>query len=165
MDFRKEIESLLVSLKIHGLDRDAIEQKLRYSPNYIDQQLSKGGNKRFVQALEDLLQKTISVAHPDDIELSVGKLKVTLKDHFDLLKEKDRIRENHEATLKEYTSIMKRIIEAKLLEPISSPVPPETYSKTQEELDAKAAEGMRGTSPIVDKAGGIYQVKKKKSGK
>lgn len=63
MDTKKEIEGLLNSLKKRGFDRGRIEKDLNYSENYIDQTLSKGGNKRFLNSLRDyanrMLQKAI----------------------------------------------------------------------------------------------------------
>lgn len=62
-------------------------------------------------------------------KLPVGDLAITLKDHFELLKDKDRLRESHEVTLKEYASIMRRIIEARLLPGNISSVEAETPSQ------------------------------------
>jgi hypothetical protein len=64
MDYKKEIEKVLDSLKQAGFDRGRIEKDMEYSPNYIDQTLSKGGNKRFLKAMViyrmAMLQKPIS---------------------------------------------------------------------------------------------------------
>lgn len=69
MSYKKEIENVLDSLKNHGFDRDAIEKRLDYSKNYIDQQLSKGGNKKFLGSLkrlrDQILQKTIPSVDKD----------------------------------------------------------------------------------------------------
>ena len=46
MDFKKEIEKLLFSLKEMGIDRRTIEKDLGYSEKSIDQILSKGGNEK-----------------------------------------------------------------------------------------------------------------------
>lgn len=54
MDRKKEIETLLNSLKQNGYSRSKIETELNYSENYIDQQLSKGGNNKFLLALRRL---------------------------------------------------------------------------------------------------------------
>jgi hypothetical protein len=62
MGVKEEIELLLRDLKRFGKDRRTIEQDLNYSPNYIDQLLSKGGNERFYSALKryrDMLTQTI----------------------------------------------------------------------------------------------------------
>src|ERR1700744_400647 len=48
---KQAILDLLQELKDLGKDRRTIETELKYSPNYIDQALSKGGNKRFYEAL------------------------------------------------------------------------------------------------------------------
>lgn len=64
MNYKKDIETILNSLKNYGYDRTRIEKEANYSENYIDQQLSKGGNKRFVNSLKQfrdrILQKTTS---------------------------------------------------------------------------------------------------------
>lgn len=60
---KQEIENELDDLKSKGYTRDKIEEELGYSENYIDQQLSKGGNNRFLNAIKGLngrvLQKAI----------------------------------------------------------------------------------------------------------
>lgn len=64
MDFKPQIESLLKTLKSKGVDRGQIEEDLGYSENYIDQMLAKGGNKRFLTALQKyVLQKAIPPAN------------------------------------------------------------------------------------------------------
>ncbi|MEP7375547.1 MAG: hypothetical protein ABI675_19535 [Chitinophagaceae bacterium] len=64
MEYKKEIETLLITLKSKGYSRAYIEKKLDYSENYIDQILSKGGNKKVAGALkrlnESLLQNATS---------------------------------------------------------------------------------------------------------
>ncbi|TDW96416.1 hypothetical protein [Dinghuibacter silviterrae] len=52
MSIKTDIERVLKDLRRYGKDRRTIEQELRYSPNYIDQMLSKGGNARFYTALK-----------------------------------------------------------------------------------------------------------------
>jgi hypothetical protein len=54
MELKKEIELLLEKLKEVGYNRGRIEKELGYSDNYINQTLSKGGNKRFLVALHRL---------------------------------------------------------------------------------------------------------------
>lgn len=49
---KQAILDLLQELKVLGKDRRTIEKDLNYSPNYIDQALSKGGNERFHSALK-----------------------------------------------------------------------------------------------------------------
>lgn len=51
MEIKKEIEEVLDSLKAAGFDRGRIEEDMGYSENYIDQTLSKGGNKKFLRAM------------------------------------------------------------------------------------------------------------------
>src|SRR4051794_15618981 len=57
MDTKKETEKLLFELKAKGWDRKKIETELKYSPNYISQQLSKGGNEKLYNHLQSLLKK------------------------------------------------------------------------------------------------------------
>lgn len=52
MSIKTDIERLLKELKRYGKDRRTIEQELKYSVNYIDQLVSKGGNMRFYMALK-----------------------------------------------------------------------------------------------------------------
>jgi hypothetical protein len=52
MSIKADTERLLKELKRYGKDRRTIEQELKYSTNYIDQLLSKGGNARFYTALK-----------------------------------------------------------------------------------------------------------------
>jgi hypothetical protein len=59
MELKKEIESLLEKLKEVGYSRGRIEKELKYSDNYIDQILSKGGNPTFLDALEELATKVL----------------------------------------------------------------------------------------------------------
>lgn len=62
-NYKKEIELVLEALKKKGYDRGEIEKTLGYSENYIDQVLSRGGNKKALLALENynrsVLQKAI----------------------------------------------------------------------------------------------------------
>jgi hypothetical protein len=62
MSIKKEIELLLESLKKIGIERGEIEEAIGYSENYIDQTLSRGGNKKVLGAIKlyaQVLQKTI----------------------------------------------------------------------------------------------------------
>jgi transcriptional regulator with XRE-family HTH domain len=52
MELNQTIELLLNALKEKGIDRADIEKELGYSPNYIDQVLSRGGNQRFLTSLQ-----------------------------------------------------------------------------------------------------------------
>ena len=56
MDYKKEIQKLLDSLKSKGFGRRAIEKQLNYSEKYIDQALAKGGNDKLYNSLELLLK-------------------------------------------------------------------------------------------------------------
>lgn len=59
MDFKKEIEKLLLKLKNAGIDRRKIELDLHYKAFYIDQIISKGGNKKFYDRLNEYYTKGI----------------------------------------------------------------------------------------------------------
>lgn len=52
MEFKKETETLLKNLKDLGIDRRQIEKDLDYREFYIDQLLSKGSNKLFLNRLK-----------------------------------------------------------------------------------------------------------------
>jgi hypothetical protein len=81
MDYKKEIESLLEGLKAKGVSRAIIEEDLGYSENYIDQTLSKGGNKKFLQSLKRyVLQKAI----PPEVPVNGLPLPgtITVQDHI-----------------------------------------------------------------------------------
>jgi hypothetical protein len=51
--YKDEIKTQLQLLKAMGKSRRQIEKDLGYSEFYIDQQLSKGGNEKLLQALSD----------------------------------------------------------------------------------------------------------------
>lgn len=57
MDFKKDILDILNNLKSIGIDRRTIEQELDYKTYYIDQIVSKGGNKLAVKKLQDYYLK------------------------------------------------------------------------------------------------------------
>lgn len=69
MDYKKEIEEVLLSLKEAGFDRATIEEDMGYSENYIDQTLSKGGNRKFLKAMiiyrRAMLQNATQVNEPN----------------------------------------------------------------------------------------------------
>lgn len=52
MNYKEEIQKILLSLKKQGYDRRSIEQEMGYKEHSIDQILSKGGNKTFLRHLE-----------------------------------------------------------------------------------------------------------------
>lgn len=52
MDYKKEIEKLLNDLKSKGIDREKVEKDIGMSKNYIDQALSRGGNKSFFMKIQ-----------------------------------------------------------------------------------------------------------------
>lgn len=57
MNYKDETILLIKELQKLGLNRRDIEEKLDYSPFYLDTNLSKGGNKKVVSALTRLLEK------------------------------------------------------------------------------------------------------------
>lgn len=66
MKYKKDIEKLLFDLKTNGIERDKIEKDLNYSDNYIDQTLSKGGNKRFFENLKSYAERMLqNPTYPD----------------------------------------------------------------------------------------------------
>lgn len=152
-----------------GKTKKEVADKLKISPQLLgqymkDRQKPKTGfyvkwKEVFGEDLLNIEETNVSRETETKQEiLAVGALQVTLKDHYELMKEKDSL-------YKEYTSVMKRIIEAKLLDPRDSTEEAGGAPISDEKLDEQAAEDMLGTSEIVDKAGGTYQPKKKKKRK
>lgn len=72
------IETQLRLLKIMGVPRKKIEEDLGYSPNYITQQLSKGGNQKLLDAIVDYKERveegTEPGRKPTQSELNLTKL-------------------------------------------------------------------------------------------
>lgn len=60
MEFKEEILDLLFRLKRAGITRRKIEKDLNYKEFYIDQEASKGDNKRFVSALRKYANQVLS---------------------------------------------------------------------------------------------------------
>lgn len=52
MPIKENIEKLLIELKNNGIDRRRIETDLDLSENYIDQALSRGGNKKLYNRIK-----------------------------------------------------------------------------------------------------------------
>lgn len=84
MDYKKQIEEVLDSLKAAGFDRGKIEEDMDYSVNYIDQVLSKGGNKKFLKAMiiyrMAMLQNPIAKSNMDDKERLIQQIEDRRKD-------------------------------------------------------------------------------------
>lgn len=73
MEFKDEIILLLSELKALGVERSTIEADLDYSENYIDQQLAKGGNARFLQRLRRYRNALVhGVAKSNTSRVAVG---------------------------------------------------------------------------------------------
>lgn len=66
MELKEQIEKKLQILKINGFDRRKIETELNYKEYYIDQVVSKGGNKRFLTALTDYSNRVLQNATSSD---------------------------------------------------------------------------------------------------
>ena len=105
-DYKKEIEKILEILDAKGVKRDKIEKDLVYSENYIDQVLSKGGNRRILKKLQTYLEEK-QYALPKDgladdratiqmLILEVAKLKskifgISVEDAIEELRQNSRI--------------------------------------------------------------------------
>lgn len=81
----------------------------------------------------------------ENVPLPVGGLKVTLKDHFDLMKE-------HTEYIKKHASIMERLVEARLLqkEDASSAAPKKAAHSAKSNLDVNNT--FRHTGGLVGKS-------------
>lgn len=122
MEIKEEIESVLASLKKAGYERGRIEKDLEYSENYIDQTLSKGGNRKFLRSLknyaERVLQKTITpldeppFSHVNEEPVEYKKTGIQ-EEYLALLKktiaDKDKNIEEKEADIKAYRSAIQKI--------------------------------------------------------
>jgi hypothetical protein len=76
MNYKEEIKKILAELKNLGFTRRMIEKELGCNTNYIDQVLSRGGNKTFYAAIQrfQLLQQSkrnLTDASQDDIILAL----------------------------------------------------------------------------------------------
>jgi uncharacterized protein with von Willebrand factor type A (vWA) domain len=56
-NYKEEIEKILETLDAKGIKRGKIEKDLGYSENYIDQVLSKGGNRKILKKLKTYLDE------------------------------------------------------------------------------------------------------------
>lgn len=57
MNYKTELQKLIDTLDSKGITRDKIEADLRYSENYIDKVLSKGGNSRVYTKVKTYLDE------------------------------------------------------------------------------------------------------------
>jgi hypothetical protein len=81
MDDKEEILKLLDSLKEMGFDRRQIEQELDYRSEYLDQIISKGGNKKILGRLQKFyLEKSNTndsiIQKISDVGQEIGELKI-----------------------------------------------------------------------------------------
>lgn len=104
MKFKKDIEKLLFDLKNQNVDRAKIEKDMHYSENYIDQLLSKGGNKKFYLNLksyaERILQKTTNGKIAETITLEDGR---TIAQFLKVIQQHTEIILNQSQTIKNLT--------------------------------------------------------------
>jgi hypothetical protein len=137
MDFKKEIESILKELKEAGIDRNRIVKDLGYSKNYIDQVLSKGGNKKFLGKLNSYAKKVLpnavsnkqdqypSIDNTDSVEPELRKKWTSEIDVSSLIKtlleEKDHAIKKAEESEKKWETLCQDVIKenSKLLDIIS----------------------------------------------
>lgn len=106
MDYKKELQKLVDTLDAKGVGRDKIEKDLRYSENYIDKVLSKGGNSRVYLKVKTYLEEK-QYALPKDgladdratiqmLILEVAKLKskifgISVEDAIEELRQNSRL--------------------------------------------------------------------------
>jgi hypothetical protein len=69
MNLKENTERVLEDLKNLKWSRRKIEAELGYSPKYIDQQLSKGGNDKLLAALKRLHKQILDKAIKGDAQL------------------------------------------------------------------------------------------------
>lgn len=106
MSYKERAESLLLILKKKGFDRRTLEKELGYSEKSIDQILSKGGNKKFVENLERFIK-----ASPDSESREVqllNKLIDSLEARLKDADEKIKNRENEIDKLKDENATLKK---------------------------------------------------------
>lgn len=72
MDFKENTKKLLNDLKKIGLSRRQIEREMGYDEKYIDQVLSRGGNEKFLNALNTYVvaKNNLSVNKKSPIQVS-----------------------------------------------------------------------------------------------
>lgn len=68
MDYSKEIKKVLSELNSRGHSRDAIEEKLGYATNAIDQSLARGGSKKILRSLQLYLELVLKNSTLDESE-------------------------------------------------------------------------------------------------
>jgi Mg2+ and Co2+ transporter CorA len=71
MNFKNDILELLHKLKLLGYERARIEADLDYSANYLDQILSKGGNKKIVSRLDRYYNEVLQKQHKGKKDVKV----------------------------------------------------------------------------------------------
>lgn len=75
MNYKEEIQKVLLDLKKRGFDRRAIEREMGYKENSIDQILSKGGNKTFLRNIQKFnIEKSNTITRQADVGEELNRL-------------------------------------------------------------------------------------------
>jgi hypothetical protein len=86
MEAKKELALQLTEIKYkYGKDRRAIEKELNYSPNYIDQIISKGGSLKFLEKLKEYANRLAEMAEENKTEEAPKSYKSITKLTVDIL--------------------------------------------------------------------------------
>jgi hypothetical protein len=73
MNYKEEIQKILDRLAKSGIERGQIEEDFAYAENFIDQTLSRGGNKKFLAALKIYEKAMLQNATPPVAEKRLEK--------------------------------------------------------------------------------------------
>lgn len=76
MESKKETDKLLSDLKKAGWGRKEIEEEFGYTPNYIAQALSRGGNPKLLQNLQKLLKRVKAEGGFEEYDLGIAIKKI-----------------------------------------------------------------------------------------
>jgi hypothetical protein len=80
MEAKKELTLQLSEIKYkYGKDRRAIEKELNYSPNYIDQIISKGGSGKFLEKLKEYANRLAEMDEENKAEEAPKSYRATTK--------------------------------------------------------------------------------------
>lgn len=112
MDYKNEIEKLLVLLKDNGYGRRRIEAAFEYKPKSIDQILARGGNSKFLAALRiycaAVLPKTTHISQSLGRKAGPPKAKDISERIRDLEANLDRTLKNQDGSLAFLWELLKR---------------------------------------------------------
>lgn len=114
MDIKKEIELLLESLRELGKERREIEKDLKYSRNYIDQNLSKGGTKKFLSVLQQYAERLQNAKQPPISNSMVNEDLIIYERDYDklinqILSDRKIIIDLHEARSKQAEELARKM--------------------------------------------------------